>query len=355
VSHETDLVDPVVASMLDGTQEAMEMDLLLGEAVPDVSRVKWLGETLEEAINGGPIVVVGGGGTGGAGGTGGTNGTSGTDGTGDGGTTGTVGDGSGGSGGTGGTGEDGETGVTGGMEGSTGEELPDAVRSINETNLDNGEFGVRTVFAVSIPLLLLLFLGFLLAKTKRQTQALTAGQSRAAIGGQRAVFGTGDPPRSFHEGLFHYTRGGARYLSTSCPDCIATRRNGFFPQDDIVADLATITEGEMYDPALLSGSNRISYDEFSMGTEFSELHGERLVTPSSKDLGGRHSAMDVHNCASATCAICKRSADDVDFLPSPKAQGTKSATSNNPISVQNSESNSLASREDQGLGGRTMI
>ena len=190
---------------------------------------------------------------------------------------------------------------------------------------------IRTVFAVSIPLLLLLLLAFLFAKRDRRDnnrQALTVGQATALASkssGQRKVYGTGDPPRSFHEGLYHYTRGGARYLSTRCPHCIETRRQGYYlddhlhDNDDCLSrDLDTIGEGQLYDP--VSGLTRSrSCGDLSMATDSSDsTTGARLVSPNSKDLGGRHSSIDVHNCASATCAICKRRAREITFLSSPE-------------------------------------
>jgi hypothetical protein len=47
------------------------------------------------------------------------------------------------------------------------------------------------------------------------------------------ITGTGDPPRSFHVGIYHYTRGGARYLSTNCIHCQETKQNGFLYVDGI--------------------------------------------------------------------------------------------------------------------------
>ena len=51
--------------------------------------------------------------------------------------------------------------------------------------------------------------------------------------------GTGDPPGSVHDGHYHYTEGGRRYLSTTCEYCAETRRHGFFTEPC----LSTIREG----------------------------------------------------------------------------------------------------------------
>ena len=272
VANGDDWVGHMRASLLDAVQDSMDKDILLGNDIKHVSKVKWLGTTMEDAINGGPI---GGAGSSGAGSS-----------TGDGGIL--------------------DTDSTGSTE---------DVNSNNGDITSEGDFTLRTVFAVSIPLLLLMFLGFLLAKKKgrENRQALTVGQAQALASksGNYKVYGTGDPPRSFHEGLYHYTRGGARYLSTCCPHCIETRRNGYFLDDILEDNLATIAEGERYPP---------SYDDISMETEGSDsTNGNRLVSPNSKDLGARHFGIDVHNCSSATCAICKRRAENVAFIASPTA------------------------------------
>ena len=280
VANGNDWVGHMRASLLDAVQDSMDKDILLGNDIQHVSKVKWLGTTMEDAINGGPV----GGSIGGAGSS---------------------------------TGDEG-TLDTGSTEDVNGE---------SKVAPNDGDFTLRTVFAVSIPLLLLMFLGFLLAKKKgrENRQALTVGQAQALASksGNYKVYGTGDPPRSFHEGLYHYTRGGARYLSTCCPHCIETRRNGYFLDDILEDNLATITEGERYPP---------SYDDISMETEGSDsTNGIRLVSPNSKDLGARHCGIDVHNCSSATCAICKRRAENVAFIASPTAAQRARSFPTSPI------------------------
>jgi hypothetical protein len=69
-------------------------------------------------------------------------------------------------------------------------------------------------------------------------------------------------PGSFHLGQFHYTKDGRRYLSPSCELC---RANSAFNLD----------RDGTFIPANLS------------------------------DLGGKHSALDVHVCSSATCVRCQ--------------------------------------------------
>ena len=50
--------------------------------------------------------------------------------------------------------------------------------------------------------------------------------------------------------------------------------------------------------------------------EQSELNGaDLLVSANSKDLGARHSGIDVHVCTSATCEECRLAQNAVIFLP----------------------------------------
>ena len=91
---------------------------------------------------------------------------------------------------------------------------------------DDDDDNVAFVAYAAIPLALLLLMSYLIKKKRR---LLTAGE----LDDEDYVrVGTGDPPKSFHEGMYHYTRSGARYLSTNCPDCEMTRRLGFANFDD---------------------------------------------------------------------------------------------------------------------------
>lgn len=170
---------------------------------------------------------------------------------------------------------------------------------------------VPIAYAVSVPLLILMALALFVARNKARREAMTSGQLLALEQSNRDVLvGTGDPPRSFHEGMYHYTRHGARYLSTNCPDCIATKRNGYFTD----SDLDTIQEG-----------NFESFEEISLvatsaiGKEDSEHdpsgHRKRnLVQASDTALGVKHSSIDVHQCTSSTCPICTYRPADVSFV-----------------------------------------
>jgi hypothetical protein len=173
---------------------------------------------------------------------------------------------------------------------------------------------VPIAYAVSVPLLILMALALFVARNKARRQAMTPRQLMALEEDQPSVLvGTGDPPRSFHEGMYHYTRHGARYLSTNCPDCIETKRNGFFTE----TDLETIHEGKY------ESFEEISFvtTGVSMGTKEDSGHDpsahrkRNLVEASDNALGVKHSSIDVHQCTSSTCTICAYRPRDVAFIP----------------------------------------
>ena len=79
-------------------------------------------------------------------------------------------------------------------------------------------------------------------------------------------------PGSFHLGQFHYTKDGRRYLSPSCELCRAN-------------------------------------SAFNMNRDSS------FIRANSKDLGSKHSSLDVHECTSATCIRCQNGTPgQVEFI-----------------------------------------
>jgi hypothetical protein len=258
----------VVASVLDALQHAMDEDLLVETFDPkckadvcSIEKVAWLGVTLDEARAGG-------------GGSGGDN--------------------------------------TDRFEGDKGD------------SSESDENTVPVVLFAAIPMALLLAFALLLARNKRKRDVKTPAQL-LDIDEDHVIVGTGDPPRCFHEGMYHYTRSGARYLSTNCQSCANTRRMGLFTD----ADLPTISEGRLYDPASDSDGD-FSLEDGSVGSEeenaaYGDHHDSShrrkrmLVQASSKNLGKKGSFVDVHQCTSATCRICTYRPSDVAFVASPKA------------------------------------
>ena len=209
-------------------------------------------------------------------------------------------------------------------------------------NTDDREANRTTVplaYAVTVPLLILLAFALLVQRNREQREVMTSRQMLAldaayAIenGDENPVYvGTGDPPRSFHEGMYHYTRHGARYLSTNCPDCAETRRSGFHTS----SNLETISEEghneqDGYDDMSLVYTNTSEYsasghrmkaiggsgdyDNESASENPSDHRKRNLVEPSGYALGKKHSSIDVHQCSSATCNICAYKPQNVAFV-----------------------------------------
>jgi hypothetical protein len=139
--------------------------------------------------------------------------------------------------------------------------------------------------AALLALLLLLLRKKRTMQTQTRSRELDGAAAVAASSSEESSHGA-DPPGSFHQGYYHYTKDGVRYLSPYCQTCRETER-----QLALGHGLETIAEDE----------------EFMEGSDF------RLVDANSKDLGGKHSTMDVHNCTSATCLQC-RTEKDPTFL-----------------------------------------
>jgi hypothetical protein len=289
-SHKSDNLALVVASILDASQYLMENDILLNDTATPVSvtKVQWLGETLEEAI------------------------AFGTD-----------------------TDDDDGGGVLSGdvVPGV----VPIVVPEANEDENSDSSNGITTIFAVSVPLIVLLGFAFLMNKIRKQRTVMIPVE--LDTGDQGVLVGTGDPPRSFHKGLYHYTRDGSRYLSTNCCLCAETRMSKFFND----GDLPTITEGRRLYGVHYTSSQGESCDDFSLDLEEPEP-AMRLLSPNSKDLGGIHSGIDVHQCTSATCNICKFRGDEVTFLSSPKKENNSNTSEAWP------EEDDIIRDNDDGLG-----
>jgi hypothetical protein len=135
---------------------------------------------------------------------------------------------------------------------------------------------VASIFGAALVALLLLLVRkkrTMMTQTRaRQLEAIAFG----AVSSEESSHGA-DPPGSFHQGYYHYTKDGVRYLSPYCQTCLETERQ----------------------LALGHGLETIAEDE-----EFMEGRNFRLVGANSKDLGGKHSTMNVHSCTSATCLQC---------------------------------------------------
>jgi hypothetical protein len=152
---------------------------------------------------------------------------------------------------------------------------------------DNTAGALVLLLGVGLPVFAALILFAVVVQKKRR--AIMTAKEFGMMNSEYVLVGTGDPPGSFHQGLYHYMLDGTRYLSTNCEGCLETRRNSFYTDDN----LGPIPEDREYEEDI-------------------------LITANSKDLGGRTATMDVHRCSSATCKRCVNgdSAKRVFFIPS---------------------------------------
>mmetsp|Transcript_14126 Transcript_14126/g.23188 ORF Transcript_14126/g.23188 Transcript_14126/m.23188 type:complete len:841 (+) Transcript_14126:122-2644(+) len=108
-----------------------------------------------------------------------------------------------------------------------------------------------------------------------------------------------DPPGSFHMGKRHYTVDGVSYKSLSCAQC-----QGVKATTGILGRMST-TQEEVNDLDL-NDKNDLSFD-LDLATNFLDF--------SRNDLGRCHSSMNVRHCKSATCTICKKAGGIVFVKP----------------------------------------
>jgi hypothetical protein len=157
------------------------------------------------------------------------------------------------------------------------------------------------VFAVGMPLFLAVILSmFLIRRNSLRKNDLNALQSWEEYDPTANVLkGTGDPPDSFHDGLYHYMKHGQQqYLSTRCTLCLETRRNinsGMYAEA-LKFSTSASTLGNM----LPKQYRRKGFDNDDEEDEAYQLARAR----SNMKLGQYHMGMDVHICQSATCARC---------------------------------------------------
>lgn len=247
--HETSDVSLAVASIYDSTQKAMDYSEVFFDLENEgIFNITWLGETENDAKNGGPngndIIVV---------------------------------------------------------SGSVvrGQDIDVPVAIITEVSEQEDNEGSLLAFALAVPILILLASALLLTKRKRKVR--TREELFSARSAGTNLIGTGDPPNSFHEGMYHYTNDGTRYLSTNCAVCIETKKMGFFTE----GDLDTIAEHSVEEDDRSAHRNKF------------------FVSPSTNALATKHSSINVHNCTSANCPICTHKPRDVEFIS--KSDGFKTS------------------------------
>ena len=165
---------------------------------------------------------------------------------------------------------------------------------------------VAFVFVVGVPLLLALFLSmYVVRRRSLDKHGMNTIQSWEEYDPSTNILkGTGDPPDSYHDGLYHYMKHGQQqYLSTRCTLCLETRRN--------------INSG-MYTEALKCNTGISTLDKIlpkqyrnkkstgnSLDEEYDDDEAYQLARArSDMKLGQYHMGMDVHVCQSATCVRC---------------------------------------------------
>jgi hypothetical protein len=112
------------------------------------------------------------------------------------------------------------------------------------------------------------------------------------IGNQPQTTFANDPPGSFHMGNHHYTEDGVQYKSLSCAQCHSSKSTNV---NGILGRIVT-TQEEVNDLDL-NDRNDLSFD-LDIAKNF--------VDYCRNELGRNHSSINVRHCKSATCEICKK-------------------------------------------------
>eukprot|EP00577_Skeletonema_sp_RCC1716_P000475 CAMPEP_0113393272 /NCGR_PEP_ID=MMETSP0013_2-20120614/11779_1 /TAXON_ID=2843 ORGANISM="Skeletonema costatum, Strain 1716" /NCGR_SAMPLE_ID=MMETSP0013_2 /ASSEMBLY_ACC=CAM_ASM_000158 /LENGTH=888 /DNA_ID=CAMNT_0000276819 /DNA_START=43 /DNA_END=2709 /DNA_ORIENTATION=- /assembly_acc=CAM_ASM_000158 len=234
-------------------QEAMASDALLNPNIPEVVKVKYLGNSYDDYVE----VLPGGGASGAGSGTGATS-------------------------------------------------LPDNdVAGIGTQGKNNG----LSIALTGVALLAILLLALCCAKRRMNKESKgdldTHGEDSdleddlddvidriGGIGNQPQTSFANDPPGSFHMGAHHYTEDGVQYKSLSCAQCQASSSAN---ASGILGRM--ITTQEDVNDLDLNDKNDLSFD-LDLARNFLDF--------SRNDLGRTHSSINVRHCKSATCALCKK-------------------------------------------------
>jgi LPXTG-motif cell wall-anchored protein len=222
IARETDDLNNTIASILTKIEDAMTNDELLGDDIPTVTNVTYIGTSQEEVENNSTIILP---------------------------------------------------------------PILPPLNSIPETDADDDDNG-NMIIGLTASMAFLAFLFFLLWRKKRKV-ATTSRFLAVADDGFKPLHGTGDPPGSFHYGIYHYFPTGEHYLSTNCHDCHETRDSGDYGGGGPPAITAVLSDDDYYG---------------------------RLIAANSKDIGRGTSAMNVHRCTSSTCHLCLPSKNNVEIV-----------------------------------------
>ena len=189
-----------------------------------------------------------------------------------------------------------------------------SIEEVSNESPSQNKSPVAFVFAVGIPLFLALIISmFLIRRRSIGKHGMNAIQSWEEYDPTANILkGTGDPPDSFHDGVYHYmNRGRQQYLSTRCTLCLETRRN---------------IGSQMYAEALKCNTSMSSIAKIlpkqyrTEGVDRNEDECDndeayRLARArSDMKLGQHHMGIDVHACQSATCVRCMANLEPM-FVP----------------------------------------
>jgi hypothetical protein len=169
-----------------------------------------------------------------------------------------------------------------------------------DEHIDSG--GVISLIAL-VPIVFIFGLLFLLFHMKSKSAGAILLEEDYVL-----IVGTGDHPRSYHDGHYHFTQTGTRYLSTNCDFCNDTRMYGFVNY----TDLGLSRDYNSRISHVVGESDSVSTKDSGL-TDVDSVLGPYCGGPLSL-LGRKHG--DVHICNSATCELCEqRRQDGLQFSP----------------------------------------
>ena len=225
-----------------------------------------------------------------------------------------------------------------GGESSIPRQGPDGIVSDEPPPPQTDGSNLSLALGVGIPAILALIIaGFFVsrrqmaaARNLRLSDTGMYGSAASSVGNvlaaeNRRIAGTGDPPGSFHEGLYHYMSDGTRYLSTNCPDCLETRKNSFYTDDN----LGTIPEDQEYEDVIF-GHSYYTQDEEEEVEEIEVLGGGTSTYLGHLVRGHSVARPNVHVCNSALCP-CRKNQQATTFLESPAMWLARGAAANEPM------------------------
>jgi LPXTG-motif cell wall-anchored protein len=166
-------------------------------------------------------------------------------------------------------------------------EIPGVAGVVYNSKKEGGKDDEDTFLVAGLctaALLLLLLLLLLIYRKKKKSDDQNNADRFLAIVDNPSDFhslpGTGDPPGSFHHGVYHYMRDGQNYLSTNCFDCHETKTLSNSDYGNVLPPPVTVE----------------SMDE--------DPYYDTVIAPPSKRVASDYTGRNVHKCTSSTCQIC---------------------------------------------------